>query len=201
METTYPGIPALSGLTAEVTVTALTPQGVQLLTAELEWNEIGTRNDIPRGPGPYLWAAGWQQAAWYIGSGSGALGLWSRLGNQLRWAEEARADRDEWVEAAAAAGVVPDLLAADSLAMLWVPLVRTIAERGLRCFAATSDASSADAKTWEKRIQCANRIVSANSSILGGSAWEQSGEHWVSADAWAQQALRHHSAAAPPTKT
>lgn len=185
--------------TAEVPVQAITPAASQDLAPELQFQTVQSRDDIPAGAGVYMWAMEWVGAVLYIGCGSGVNGLWSRLGNQLRWVAEAREGRSAWEQEAAQKGLVPNLMAANSLIGLgWVPLVRNIVERGLVCFAAPipsaaagdADTASGLALMWEKRFHCANRLVSGNSSILGGSAWELKGHHWTEAEQWAQEAVQ-----------
>jgi len=183
-------------LTAPLPARALTPRAIAAIT-QLPLTQVEQRSDIPSGSGIYVWAADWDSGIWYTGSGTGFQGLRARVGGYLGWV-------------AAAAGRAEDAsrdpLDETSLAVTDVPIIRAIVEHSLTCFAAsvpeTADQSAmeiaepAGAAQWEKRILMANRTITGNPSVLGGSAWELKGAHWEAADLWSWHRLREMRSAA-----
>lgn len=176
-------------LVAPITVQSLTPRAVAAITT-LDFCPVKQRSDIPAGQGVYVWAANFDAGIWYTGSGSGVNGLLARVGNQLGWAATMAAHLTKFPSL--------DPLDETSLAYNSVPIVRAIVEQGLTCFAAPvttelgepSLSELVTAQQWEKRILTANRTVTGNPSLLGGSAWELKGEHWDKADLWSWETLR-----------
>jgi hypothetical protein len=178
----------IDSLLGEVRARSLTVAALRSITG-LDLQEVQDRRHIPAGPGVYVWAAGVHCGVWYVGSGSGWNGLWSRLGTWFRH-----------LETIYERNIGPDPLAEDGAAF-WVPAIRTAYLEELKCYASVVDEGSAhSAKEWEARIQQANQIASGNVSVLGGSAWEnKAGSLAQMAETWAWERLREmeRQAAAP----
>jgi hypothetical protein len=146
----------------------------------LDLKRIPGRQEIPSGPGVYVAAPGFDCGVWYIGSGAGWNGLWSRLGTWFRA-----------IEAMRSSGIGPDPLAENGAAM-WVPAVRAAYLNDLKFYGtAVPENGTADARVWEARMQQANQIASGNVSLLGGSAWENKKDSLAyRAEQWAWDRLR-----------
>jgi len=168
----------VDSLLGDVPSRSLTVRALCMITG-LELRYIPDRRSIPRGPGVYVWAPGFDGGVWYIGSGSGWNGLWSRLGTWFSALEAMRADN-----------VGPDPLVENGAAW-WVPAVRAAHLNQLKCYGCSlAEISGPGAKVWEARMQQANRIASGNVSVLGGGAWENKpGSLAYEADKWAWDQL------------
>jgi hypothetical protein len=147
-------------LLGDVPGRSLTVRALRKITG-LDLTHIPDRQEIPRGPGVYVRAPGVDCGVWYIGSGSGWNGLWSRLGTWFRGIEEMREQN-----------IGPDPLVENGTAW-WTPAVRVAYLRQLNCYgSALPEDSGPGPKVWEARMQQANRIAADNVSVLGGGAWE-----------------------------
>ena len=168
----------IDSLLGDVPSRSLTVRALCMITG-LELRHILGRQKIPQGPGVYVWAPNFDCGVWYIGSGSGWNGLWSRLGTWFSALQAMRADN-----------VGPDPLVENGAAW-WVPAVRAAHLNQLKCYASSlSEGSEPGAKVWEARMQQANRIASGNVSVLGGSAWENKANSLAyEADNWAWERL------------
>lgn len=168
----------IDSLLGDVPSRSLTVRALCMITG-LELRHIPDRQKIPQGPGVYVWAPNFDCGVWYIGSGSGWNGLWSRLGTWFSALQAMRADN-----------VGPDPLVENGAAW-WVPAVRAAHLNQLKCYASSlSEGSEPGAKVWEARMQQANRIASGNVSVLGGSAWENKANSLAyEADNWAWERL------------
>jgi hypothetical protein len=169
----------VDSLLGDVPSRSLTVRALREIT-EIELRHIPDRQAIPRGPGVYVWAPGDDCGVWYIGSGSGWNGLWSRLGT---WFGALEAMREQ--------NIGPDPLVEHGAAW-WVPAVRAAYLHQLRCYGSPLPKdSSVSAKEWEARMQQANRIAAGNVSVLGGGAWEnKKGSLASEADQWAWHRLQ-----------
>lgn len=168
----------VDSLLGDVPSRSLTVQALCEITG-IQLRHIPDRQQIPRGAGVYVWARGFDCGVWYIGSGSGWNGLWSRLGTWFG-ALEAMREQD----------IGPDPLVENGAAW-WVPAVRTAYLEQLRCFGSSLPEDSVPgAKVWEARMQQANRIAAGNVSVLGGGAWEnKEGSLAYEANQWAWDRL------------
>jgi hypothetical protein len=169
----------VDSLLGDVPSRSLTVRALCKITG-INLRNIPDRQGIPRGPGVYVWAPGFDCGVWYIGSGSGWNGLWSRLGT---WFAALEAMREQ--------NVGPDPLVENGAAW-WVPAVRAAHLAQLKCFGCPLPEDSVPgAKVWEARMQQANRIAAGNVSVLGGGAWEnKKGSLAYEADQWAWDRLR-----------
>ncbi|MFZ2242990.1 MAG: hypothetical protein WAV90_26115 [Gordonia amarae] len=158
--------------TGKAHVPAITFEAVKLATG-LDWFEVTSKDQLPKAPGVYCWVDPETDLVHYHGAGEGASGLWTRLGNQLRFRTYQR-DR------IAAAETEDD--------MFWVlaesPAIRMAAETNVHPWAAVArepewrlddvddDALPSSARGWESFIYECSHLVAGRRSLLGGGAWE-----------------------------
>ena len=154
---------------------ALTPSAVSAITG-LDLFEVTEPSALPLEGGIYVWASTYDSAILYHGAGAGLKGLLNRVGNEFKW----RGWHLERLEAARESNT----RLIDSEVVDEVPLVRVIAERDLRCWAAVAKPAPWAARLpagvtppitpreWECFVGEVMRILAGHRSLVGGGAWE-----------------------------
>jgi hypothetical protein len=172
----------LDDLLGTIPAKSLTVKAIRLITG-LPFDLIIDTDNIPRAPGCYVWAKDENGPVWYIGESNW---LPRRLGEQwFYWVYEQIPNEDK---------TSSDRLEPLGIAC-WPTAIRAVYENGLQCFASATQRTGFIPEVWEARIQQANKIVSGNMMLIGGSGWEDKegtpwGDQRLEAFAWAQQRLR-----------